>query len=168
MRSSQSRLLSRRVSGGQAAPESCTTRGPPHRARGGSTKAAARSRAGGQTDPALIDWQRFGRFRLPQENRSYKFAHLQCIGESASLRKERPRGAKPRHQIRNQCSRPHTKMRNVMMNISWTYKGNTAKLTRLVKALNEHSRAWREVMNKEGDAREAVGMLCQSDLRLRL
>ena len=47
-------------------------------------------------------------------------------------------------------------------------KGNTAKLTRLVKALNEHSRAWREVMNKEGDAREAVGMLCQSDLRRRL
>ena len=29
------------------------------------------------------------------------------------------------------------KMRNVMMNISWVYKGNTAKLTRLVKALNE-------------------------------
>ena len=28
-------------------------------------------------------------------------------------------GRKPRHQIRNQCSRPHTKMRNVMMNISW-------------------------------------------------
>ena len=25
-----------------------------------------------------------------------------------------------------------------------------------------------EVMNKEGDAREAVGMLCQSDLRRRL
>ena len=47
------------------------------------------------------------------------------------------------------------------MNISWTYKGNT-------KALNEHSRAWREVMNKEGDVPEAVGMLCQSDLRLRL
>ena len=47
-------------------------------------------------------------------------------------------------------------------------KGNTAKLTRLVKALNEHSRAWREVMNKEGDVPEAVGMLCQSDLRLRL
>ena len=54
---------------------------------------------------------------------------------------------------------PHT------MNISWV---STAKLTRLVKALNEHSRAWREVMNKEGDAREAVGMLCQSDLRRRL
>ena len=122
MRRWQSLLLSRRVSGGQAAPESCTTRGPPHRARGGSTKAAARSRAGGQTDPALIDWQRFGRFRLPQENRSYKFAHLQCIGESASLRKERPRGAKPRHQIRNQCSRPHTKMRNLMMNIPWVYR----------------------------------------------
>ena len=32
----------------------------------------------------------------------------------------------------------HTKMRSMMMNISWTYKGNTAKLTRLVKALNEH------------------------------
>ena len=47
-------------------------------------------------------------------------------------------------------------------------KGNTAKLTRLVKALNEHSRAWREVMNKEGDVPEAVGMLCQSDLRRRL
>ena len=24
------------------------------------------------------------------------------------------------------------------MNISWTYKGNTAKLSRLVKAFNEH------------------------------
>ena len=46
--------------------------------------------------------------------------------------------------------------------------GNTAKLTRLVKAFNEHSRLWREVMNKEGDVPEAVGMLCQSDLRLRL
>ena len=46
--------------------------------------------------------------------------------------------------------------------------GNTAKLTRLVEALNEHSRAWREVMNKEGDVPEAVGMLCQSDLRRRL
>ena len=57
-------------------------------------------------------------------------------------------GRKPRHQIRNQCSRPHTKMRNVMMNISWS---NTAKLTRLVEALNEYSCAWREVMNKEGD-----------------
>ena len=34
-------------------------------------------------------------------------------------------GRKPRHQIRNQCSRPHT------MNISWV---STAKLTRLVKA----------------------------------
>ena len=45
---------------------------------------------------------------------------------------------------------------------------NTAKLTRLVKAFNEPSRAWREVLDKEGDAREAVGMLCQSDLRLRL
>ena len=45
-------------------------------------------------------------------------------------------------------------MRNVMMNISWS---NTAKLTRLVEALNEHSRAWREVMNKEGDVPEAVG-----------
>ena len=55
--------------------------------------AAAHPRVGGQTDPALIGWQRFGRFRLPQENRSYKFAHLQCIGESASLREERPRGA---------------------------------------------------------------------------
>ena len=31
----------------------------------------------------------------------------------------------------------HTKMRNVMMNISWTHKGNTAKLTRLVLALNK-------------------------------
>ncbi len=90
----------------------------------------------------------------------------------------------------------HTKMRNLMMNIPWAtafyrrvglppereaagrktsssntepvLETNTAKLTRLVKALNEHSRAWREVMNKEGDAREAVGKLCQSDLRLRL
>ena len=62
----------------------------------------------------------------------------------------------------------HTKMRNLMMNISWVYKGNTAKMTRLVKAFNEHSRLWREVMNKEGDVPEAVGMLCQSDLRLRL
>jgi hypothetical protein len=31
----------------------------------------------------------------------------------------------------------HTKMRSMMMNISWTYKGNTAKLTRLVMALNK-------------------------------
>ena len=38
--------------------------------------------------------------------------------------------------------------------------GNTAKLTL--------SRLWREVMNKKGDVPEAVGMLCQSDLRLRL
>ena len=41
------------------------------------------------------------------------------------------------------------------MSISWS---NTAKLTRLVEALNEHSRAWREVLNKEGDVPEAVGM----------
>jgi hypothetical protein len=46
------------------------------------------------------------------------------FGESASLRKERPRGAKPRHQIRNQCSRPHAKLRNVMMNISWATPQN--------------------------------------------
>ena len=49
------------------------------------------------TDPALICSDRlaaFGRFRLPQENRSYKFLHIK--------------------------------------------NGNTAKLTRLVKALNEH------------------------------
>ena len=45
-------------------------------------------------------------------------------------------GRKPRHQIRNQCSRPHTKMRNVMMNISWS---NTAKLTRLVEALKQRT-----------------------------
>ena len=31
----------------------------------------------------------------------------------------------------------HTKMRNLMMNISWVYKGNTAKMTRLVKALTD-------------------------------
>ena len=36
------------------------------------------------------------------------------------------------------------------------------------QGVNEHARAWREVMNKEGDVPEAVGMLCQSDLRLRL
>ena len=90
----------------------------------------------------------------------------------------------------------HTKMRNLMMTIPWAtafyrrvglppereaagrktsssntepvLETNTAKLTRLVKAFNEPSRAWREVMNKEGDVPEAVGMLCQSDLRLRL
>ena len=90
----------------------------------------------------------------------------------------------------------HPKMRNLMTNIPWVYRilsesrppsgkrgrgaqtsssntepvleTYTAKLTRLVKALNEHSRAWREVMNKEGDVPEAVGMLCQSDLRRRL
>ena len=74
-------------------------------------------------------------------------------------------GRKPRHQIRNQCSRPHTKMRNVMMNISWATPRNGLALSRHQLTL---SRLWREVMNKEGDVPEAVGMLCQSDLRLRL
>ena len=118
------------MSGGQAAPESCTTRGPPHRARGGSTKAAARSRVGGQTDPALIDWQRFGRFRLPQENRSYKFAHLQCIGESASLREERPRGANLVIKYGTMLETAHEDAERDDEHLV----GNTAKLTRLVKA----------------------------------
>ena len=89
-----------------------------------STLSYAHFRVGGPNRSCSDRLAAFGRFHLPQENRSYKFAHLQCIGESASLRKERPRGAKPRHQIRNQCSRPHTKMRNVMMNISWTTPRN--------------------------------------------
>ena len=74
-------------------------------------------------------------------------------------------GRKPRHQIRNQCSRPHTKMRNVMMNISWATPRNGLALSRHQLTL---SRLWREVMNTEGGVPEAVGMLCQSDLRLRL
>ena len=120
------------------------------------------------TDPALIGWQRLG--GSPSTGKSIiQVCTSRHLYRRVGLPPEREAaGRKPRHQIRNQCSRPHTKMRNVMMNISWTYKGNTAKLTRLVKALNEHSRAWREVMNKEGDVPQAVGMLCQSDLRRRL
>ena len=116
------------------------------------------------TDPALIGWQRLG--GSPSAGKSIIQVCTSTVHRRVGLPPEREAaGRKPRHQIRNQCSRPHTKMRNVMMNISWS---NTAKLTRLVKAFNEPSRAWREVMNKEGDVREAVGMLCQSDLRRRL
>ena len=117
------------------------------------------------TDPALIGWQRFGRFHLPQENRSYKFAHQDTYRRVGLPPEREAAGRNPRHQIRNQCSRPHTKMRNVMMNISWATPRNGLALSRHQLTL---SRLWREVMNKEGDVPEAVGMLCQSDLRLRL
>ena len=49
--------------------------------------------------------------------------------------------------------------------ISWATPRNGLALSRHQLTL---SRVWREVMNKEGDVPEAVGMLCQSDLRLRL
>ena len=54
------------------------------------------------------------------------------LSESRPPSGKRGRGAQTSSSNTEPCSRPHTKMRNVMMNISWS---NTAKLTRLVKAL---------------------------------
>ena len=102
------------------------------------------------TDPALIGWQRLGGFAFRRKI-DHTSLHIYSASESRPPSGKRGRGA--------QTSSSNTEP------VLETY---TAKLTRLVKALNEHSRAWREVMNKEGDVPEAVGMLCQSDLRLRL
>ena len=103
------------------------------------------------TDPALIGWQRLGGFTFRRKIDHTSLHSKTSISESRPPSGKRGRGA--------QTSSSNTEP------VLETY---TAKLTRLVKALNEHSRAWREVMNKEGDVPEAVGMLCQSDLRRRL
>ena len=58
-----------------------------------STLSYAHFRVGGPNRSCSDRLAAFGRCRLPQENRSYEFAHQDTIGESASLRKERPRGA---------------------------------------------------------------------------
>ena len=102
------------------------------------------------TDPALIGWQRLG--GSPSAGKSIiQVCTSRHLSESRPPSGKRGRGA--------QTSSSNTEP---------VLETNTAKLTRLVKAFNEPSRAWREVMNKEGDVPEAVGMLCQSDLRLRL
>ena len=87
------------------------------------------------TDPALIGWQRLGGFTF-RKKIDHTSLHIKTsISESRPPSGKRGRGA----QTSSSNTEPvldHTKMRNVMMNISWTY-GDTAKLTRLVKALTD-------------------------------
>ena len=119
------------------------------------------------TDPALIGWQRLGGFTFRRKI-DHTSLHIYSASESRPPSGKRGRGAQTSSSntepvletAHEDAERDDEHLVDV--------KGNTAKLTRLVKALNEHSRAWREVMNKEGDVPEAVGMLCQSDLRRRL
>ena len=118
-----------------------------------------------RTDPALIGWQRLGGFTFRRKIDHTSLHIKTSISESRPPSGKRGRGA----QTSSSNTEPVLETAHeVAERDDGHLEVSTAKLTRLVKASNEHARAWREVLDKEGGAREAVGMLCQSDLRLRL
>ena len=108
------------------------------------------------TDPALIGWQRLGGFTFRRKI-DHTSLHIYSASESRPPSGKRGRGA----QTSSSNTEPVLETAHEDAERDDEHLvGNTAKLTL--------SRLWREVMNKEGDVPEAVGMLCQSDLRLRL
>ena len=111
------------------------------------------------TDPALIGWQRLGGFTFRRKI-DHTSLHIYSASESRPPSGKRGRGAQ-------------TSSSNTEPVLETTHDEHLVGVHRETDSPREGvkrtlSRAWREVMNKEGDVPEAVGMLCQSDLRLRL